>query len=97
MQTLTGLTGISLFTIVSAMFIFSHPTVRKKAYNYFWCIHQLYVLLYIFSLLHGLARKVSMPMQPILTVFNEYKPTRFRVSISVAYGCNSFQTPTFSG
>lgn len=56
-QTLTGLTGITLFTIVSAMFIFSHPMVRKKAYNYFWCIHQLYVLLYIFSLLHGLARK----------------------------------------
>ena len=42
------------------MFIFSHPVVRKKAYNYFWCIHQLYVLLYIFSLLHGLARKVHL-------------------------------------
>ena len=56
-QTLTGLTGISLYIIVSAIFIFSHPTVRKKAYNYFWFIHQCYVLLYIFSLLHGLARK----------------------------------------
>jgi dual oxidase len=60
-QTLTGLTGICLFCIVTCIFVFSHPVVRKKAYNYFWAVHQLYVLLYVFALLHGLGRLTAAP------------------------------------
>ena len=60
-QTLTGLTGIALYTIVCIIFVFAHPLVRKKAYNFFWLSHQLYVLLYILSLLHGLARLTAEP------------------------------------
>ena len=47
-QTLTGLTGITLFIICCFIFVFAHPKVRKKAYNFFWMTHQLYVLLYVF-------------------------------------------------
>eukprot|EP00093_Oithona_nana_P006459 06459.XXX_386344_372891_1 [CDS] Oithona nana genome sequencing. len=60
-QTLTGLTGIALFIIVIFIFTFAHPRIRKKAYNFFWMTHQLYVLLYVFSLLHGLARLTGPP------------------------------------
>lgn len=60
-QTLTGLTGIGLHIIVVIIFVFAHPRIRKKAFNFFWMTHQLYVLLYIFSLLHGLARLTGPP------------------------------------
>lgn len=60
-QTLTGLTGIGLYIVVSFIFIFAHPRVRKKAFNFFWMTHQLYVLLYIFSILHGLGRLTGPP------------------------------------
>ena len=38
---MTGTTGIVLFTIVTIIFVFAHPLVRKKAYNYFWITHQV--------------------------------------------------------
>ncbi|XP_071748300.1 dual oxidase isoform X2 [Lepeophtheirus salmonis] len=60
-RTLTGLTGIILYIVVTIIFIFAHPMVRKRAFNYFWITHQLYVFLYIFSLLHGLARLTGPP------------------------------------
>lgn len=60
-QTLTGLTGIALYLIVMIVFIFAHPLVRKRAFNFFWMTHQLYVLLYILSLLHGLGRLTAAP------------------------------------
>ena len=44
-QTLTGLTGVTLYTIVSLIFVFAHPLVRKKAFNFFWLTHQ--VLMFI--------------------------------------------------
>ena len=56
-----GLTGIALYCIVSIIFIFAHPKVRSRAFKYFWLAHQAYVLLYIFSLLHGLARLTAPP------------------------------------
>lgn len=55
-QTVTGITGILLFLVVMIIFIFAHPLIRRKAYYYFWTAHQLYVLLYILSLFHGLAK-----------------------------------------
>ena len=43
------------------IYIFAHPLVRKRAYKYFWYSHSLYYLLYIFSLIHGLARLTGAP------------------------------------
>eukprot|EP00096_Caligus_rogercresseyi_P010505 TRINITY_DN3850_c0_g1_i1.p1 TRINITY_DN3850_c0_g1~~TRINITY_DN3850_c0_g1_i1.p1 ORF type:complete len:1540 (+),score=517.15 TRINITY_DN3850_c0_g1_i1:375-4994(+) len=60
-RTLTGITGILLYIVVTILFIFAHPLVRKRAFNYFWISHQLYVFLYVFSLLHGLARLTGPP------------------------------------
>ncbi|XP_043195793.1 dual oxidase-like [Amphibalanus amphitrite] len=59
--TLTGTTGIILYCIVMIIYIFAHPLVRKRAYKYFWYSHSLYYLLYIFSLIHGLARLTGAP------------------------------------
>lgn len=43
------------------IFVFAHPTIRKRAYNYFWRAHSLYVFLYALSLIHGLARLTGAP------------------------------------
>jgi len=61
-QTLTGTTGILLWITMMCIFIFAHPMVRKKAFNFFWMVHQLYVLLYFLSILHGLQRITSAPL-----------------------------------
>ncbi|KAL7042509.1 hypothetical protein ACKWTF_001170 [Chironomus riparius] len=55
-KTLTGTTGVALFIIMCIIYAFAHPTIRKRAYKFFWTTHSLYILLYILSLLHGLAR-----------------------------------------
>ena len=60
-QTLTGLSGVALWIIVCSIFIFAYPTVRKKAYNFFWMVHHLYIPLYFLSLIHGLARITGEP------------------------------------
>jgi len=60
-QTLTGASGVSLWAIMCAMFIYAHPIVRRRAFNFFWKIHQLYVLLYFLSCIHGLARITGDP------------------------------------
>ena len=60
-RTLAGMTGILLYTVCCLIFIFSCSNVREKAYNYFWMAHQLYVLLFILSLLHGLQRLTEAP------------------------------------
>ncbi|CAB4055922.1 DUOX [Lepeophtheirus salmonis] len=60
-KTLTGLTGISLFSLASLIFVFSLPMVRRQAYNFFWNVHKLYILFYILNLLHGLQRLTSAP------------------------------------
>lgn len=60
-QTVTGLTGVMLFIIMTIIFVFAHPIIRKKAYKFFWSAHSLYVLLYILCLVHGLARLTGAP------------------------------------
>lgn len=60
-QTLTGLTGVLLFVVMIIIFVFAHPVIRKKAYNFFWMTHSLYVVLYILSILHGLGRLTASP------------------------------------
>ncbi|XP_071446049.1 dual oxidase [Hetaerina americana] len=60
-QTVTGITGVLLFTIMCIIFVFAHPIIRKKAYKFFWMTHSLYVALYVLSLIHGLARLTGAP------------------------------------
>ncbi|XP_024941006.1 dual oxidase isoform X3 [Cephus cinctus] len=60
-RTVTGLTGILLFIVMTIIFVFAHPTIRQKAYKFFWKTHSLYVLLYALSLIHGLARLTGAP------------------------------------
>jgi hypothetical protein len=43
------------------IFVFAHPTIRKKAYNWFWLAHSLYVFLFALMLIHGLARITGPP------------------------------------
>ena len=38
---LMGVSGVLLFVII---FVFAHPIIRKKAYNFFWKAHSLYIL-----------------------------------------------------
>lgn len=46
---------------MSIIIVFAHPTIRKKAYNFFWATHNLYIILYILCLIHGLARLTGAP------------------------------------
>uniref|UniRef100_A0A1B0GLP6 Uncharacterized protein n=1 Tax=Lutzomyia longipalpis TaxID=7200 RepID=A0A1B0GLP6_LUTLO len=60
-QTVTGVTGVILFITMCIIFVFAHPTIRKKAYKFFWNMHSLFILLYILCLIHGLARLTGPP------------------------------------
>ncbi|XP_014272610.1 dual oxidase [Halyomorpha halys] len=60
-QTITGITGVLLFVVMTIIFVFAHPTIRKRAYNFFWSTHSLYVVLYGLCLIHGLARLTGPP------------------------------------
>lgn len=55
-MTIPGFTGLALFIIVCLIFIFAYSKVRLKAYSYFWTVHQLYVVFYLLTLLHGMAK-----------------------------------------
>lgn len=50
-----------LFIIMSIIIVFAHPTIRKKAYKFFWSTHSLYIVLYALCLVHGLARLTGAP------------------------------------
>lgn len=60
-QTITGVTGVLLFIIMCIIIVFAHPTIRKKAYKFFWFTHSLYIVFYILCLIHGLARLTGAP------------------------------------
>ena len=60
-QTMTGVTGVSLYCLMVTIFIFAWTPIRKRAYRFFWLTHQLYVFLYFLSVVHGLARITSAP------------------------------------
>ena len=55
-QTITGQTGLLLYIVLSVIYVFAHPSIRQKAYSYFWSTHKLYYLFYILCLLHGQAK-----------------------------------------
>ena len=47
--------------VMTIIFVFAHPTIRQKAYKFFWSTHSLYVVLYALCLIHGLARLTGSP------------------------------------
>ena len=59
--TVAGSTGLMLYAVFCTIYVFALPCVREKGYNCFWFTHQLYILLYALSLLHGLQRLTSAP------------------------------------
>lgn len=61
-QTITGLTGVLLTIIVIVMYVFALPYARKNLFGAFWFTHRWYILLYIFSILHGLGQLVQQPL-----------------------------------
>ena len=65
----SGITGVTLWITMSAIFIFAHPKVRAKAYNFFWKVHQLYVLLYFLCIIHGLQRITAAPFFWVYFIF----------------------------
>merc|ERR1719461_1540240 len=58
---MTGFTGVVLYCTMTVIFVFAFTKVREKAYRFFWLTHQLYVLLYLLNLVHGLARITQAP------------------------------------
>lgn len=58
---LAGITGVLLFLIMIIIFVFTYPTIRKKAYSFFWLTHSFYTVLYVLMLVHGLARITGPP------------------------------------
>ena len=60
-KTMTGFTGVVLYCTMTVIFVFAFTKVREKAYRFFWLTHQLYVLLYLLNLVHGLARITQAP------------------------------------
>ena len=54
--TVPGATGIALYALVCLIFIFAHWKVRTKAFAQFWSVHQLYIIFYALTLLHGMAK-----------------------------------------
>lgn len=61
-QTITGLTGIFLVMVVAIMYIFAIHYSRQHLFNAFWLTHNLYPILYILMIFHGLGRLVQDPI-----------------------------------
>ena len=57
-----GITGIVLTLIVIVMYVFAVPFARRNLFKAFWFTHRMYVLLYIFMILHGSGRLVQAPL-----------------------------------
>ncbi|XP_075923678.1 dual oxidase 1-like [Petromyzon marinus] len=60
-QTIPGFTGVLILAVLAAIYIFSSQFSRSKSFNAFWWCHQLYVLLYILTILHGSGGLVQAP------------------------------------
>ncbi|KAI2797837.1 hypothetical protein BLOT_015257 [Blomia tropicalis] len=61
-QTPTGLTGILLLCLLALMHIFAIQYSRRHVFNAFWRTHNLYPLLYILIVVHGLAKLIQPPI-----------------------------------
>ena len=58
-KTTTGLSGLILSITLIVFLLFSLPVVRKYNFYTFWKIHQLYIVIYILTILHGSAQLIQ--------------------------------------
>jgi dual oxidase len=87
--TVPGATGLTLYAFVCLIFIFAHPKVRTKAFSYFWSVHQLYVVFYAVTLLHGMAKLTGVR----ITIIISFTTDILLIRQSISHFIN--QTPRF--
>ncbi|XP_035207728.1 dual oxidase 2-like isoform X3 [Stegodyphus dumicola] len=61
-QTITGITGVFLVIIMILMYVFAIQFARRHVFNAFWKTHNLYPLLYILMILHGIGHLIQPPI-----------------------------------
>ena len=61
-QTITGVTGVLLLCLIILMYVFAIQYSRRNIFNAFWNTHNLYPILYVLMVLHGLGRVVQSPI-----------------------------------
>ncbi|XP_054706944.1 dual oxidase 2-like [Uloborus diversus] len=61
-QTITGITGIFLVILLSLMYVFAVQFSRRHVFNAFWKTHNLYPVLYILMILHGIGFVIQGPI-----------------------------------
>lgn len=60
--TITGITGVLLVIILSLMYVFALQFARRHVFNAFWKTHNLYPIMYILMILHGIGHLLQQPM-----------------------------------
>ncbi|GFT66944.1 hypothetical protein NPIL_295941 [Nephila pilipes] len=61
-QTITGITGALLVIVLSLMYVFAIQFARRHVFNAFWKTHNLYPILYILIILHGIGQLIQEPI-----------------------------------
>ena len=58
---LAGVSGVILTLLVFIIYTFALQYARRHVFKAFWFTHNLYILLFIFLVLHGIGRLVQPP------------------------------------
>lgn len=61
-QTITGFTGILLVLTMVLMYVFAVQYSRRHVFNAFWKTHNLYPILYLLMILHGMGGVLQRPI-----------------------------------
>ncbi|KAI8481248.1 cuticle development [Branchiostoma belcheri] len=57
----SSVTGVLLLLVVSIIYVFATGYARRRAFSAFWATHQLYIVLFILTVLHGSGRLIQNP------------------------------------
>ncbi|CAH1793523.1 unnamed protein product [Owenia fusiformis] len=63
-MTPVGLTGVAIYLIMWAMYLFATPIARGAIFNAFWTSHKAFVLIYVLTIIHGSGRLLQNPWFP---------------------------------
>ena len=58
---ISGITGVFLVLVVAVMYVFATQYSRRHCFKTFWTTHQLYIAMYILTILHGSGNLVQRP------------------------------------
>ncbi|GBM06687.1 Dual oxidase 2 [Araneus ventricosus] len=61
-QTITGITGVFLVIVLTLMYVFAIQFARRHVFDAFWKTHNLYPILYILCILHGIGQLIQEPL-----------------------------------